>query len=303
MIDLHCHILPGIDDGATDVSVSLAMARLAVDQGVEIQACTPHILPGLYANTGPQIRADVERLQARLDEEGVPLRLVVGADAHMTPDMAAKLRSGEIPSLADTRYVLVEPPHHVAPPNFEGFFFDLLIAGYAPILTHPERLTWIESHYAKIPRLVAAGVWMQVTAGSLTGSFGRRPLYWAERMLNEGLVHLLATDAHSASRRRPNLAEGRDAAAHWVGAEEADRMVIDRPYAVLSDIPPSQVPAPLSGNRPSARRRPGVSERRSNGGMDVAMRVSGGASETSRETSRRAARRPGLVDRLRSVFY
>lgn len=298
MIDLHCHILPGIDDGAADVSVSLAMARAAVADGIEIQACTPHILPGLYANTGPRIRAATAELQARLDDEGVPLRLVVGADAHMTPDMASKLRSDAIPTLADTRYVLVEPPHHVAPPYFEGFFFDLLVAGYVPILTHPERLTWIEAHYPKMARLVAAGVWMQVTAGSLTGSFGRRPLYWAERMLNEGLVHILATDAHGADRRRPNLAAGRDAAARWVGAEEAERLVASRPRAILSDLPPSQISAPLSGGACAAPKTSGVdADRRSNGGMDVDTRFSAGALETSHGSSR-----PRLADRLRSVF-
>jgi protein-tyrosine phosphatase len=303
MIDLHCHILPGIDDGAADLSVSLEMARLAVANGVETQACTPHILPGLYHNTGPQIRAATLDLQRRLDDGGVPLRLIAGADAHLTPDMPEKIRSGLIPSLGGTRYVLVEPPHHVAPPHLDDFFFRILVAGYVPILTHPERLTWIETHYPAIVRLFEAGVWMQITAGSLLGAFGRRPLYWAERMLNEGRVHILATDAHGVGRRRPVLAEGRDAAAKWVGAQEARRLVADRPAGILTDLPPTQMPAPRfdSGAAPGSmsektaraqrvRRHKGVSyggETRSSG--------AGGMQD-----GRGGAR--GLVGRLRSFF-
>ncbi len=89
MIDLHCHILPGIDDGASDSSVSLAMARAMVAQGVTDVACTPHILPGLYHNSGPAIREATQRLQELLDQEGISLRLVTGADVHMTPDFIA----------------------------------------------------------------------------------------------------------------------------------------------------------------------------------------------------------------------
>ena len=156
MIDLHCHILPGIDDGAADLSVSLEMARAFVADGVSVVACTPHILPGLYHNSGPQIRQAVAQLQQILDKEGIPLRLVTGADNHIVPSFVAELRSGHLLSLADSRYVLVEPPHHVAPPRLEDLFFNILVAGYVPILTHPERLSWIKSHYQAIQRLVAS---------------------------------------------------------------------------------------------------------------------------------------------------
>jgi len=126
MIDLHCHILPGIDDGAVDLGVSLDMARASVADGVSVLACTPHILPGLYHNAGPQIVSAIRQLQDALEENDIPLRLVAGADVHMVPDLIAGLRaglrSGRIPSIAGSRYVLVEPPHHTAPPQLESFF-------------------------------------------------------------------------------------------------------------------------------------------------------------------------------------
>jgi protein-tyrosine phosphatase len=245
LIDLHCHILPGIDDGAGNLDVSLQMARAAVEQGITVVACTPHILPGLYHNTGPAIRQAIKQLQDALDENGIPLQLTTGADVHMAPNFVAGLRSGHLLSIADSRYVLVEPPHHTAPPQIEEFFFNLVAAGYVPILTHPERLSWVPSRYQTIKKLVQSGVWMQVTAGSFAGAFGRNALYWAQRLLDEGCVHLIASDAHDAERRPPDLAAGRDLVAKRVGDEEAQRLVLTRPMGVLKDEPPSSVPGPL----------------------------------------------------------
>lgn len=244
MIDLHCHLLPGLDDGASDLSVSLDMAKAMVADGVAIAACTPHILPALYNNTGPQIRAATQTLQQALNQQGIPLQLTTGADNHIVADFVAQLGSGHLLTLANSRYVLVEPPHHVAPPRLEEFFFGLQAAGYVPILTHPERLTWINSHYGVILRLFQAGVWMQVTSGSLSGIFGRNARYWAERMLDEGCVHLLATDAHDLDRRPPNLREGRELAAKRVGEAEAWHLVVTRPRGVLVNALPTQLPQP-----------------------------------------------------------
>jgi protein-tyrosine phosphatase len=246
MFDLHCHILPGLDDGAADLSVSIEMANAFVADGVLVVACTPHILPGLYHNSGPQIRRATAELQRVLDQEGIPLKLVTGADNHITPSFVAELRSGQLLSLADTRYVLVEPPHHVAPPRLEDLFFNLLVGGLVPILTHPERLTWIETHYQTVQRLAQAGVWMQLTAGSLTGAFGRTARYWSERMLDEGIVHILATDSHDVKWRPPNLGEGREFAVRRMGDVEAEHLVVTRPKGVLANEHPSNMPGPQS---------------------------------------------------------
>jgi protein-tyrosine phosphatase len=234
MIDLHSHILPDIDDGAPSLAVSIEMARAYVADGVECVACTPHILPGLYHNSGPQIRAAVSALQLRLYEAGIPLRLVTGADNHIEPNFVAGLAEGRLLCLADSRYVLIEPPHHVMPVNLDRFCFELRVASYVPILTHPERLGWIEGNYAQIRRLQESGTWMQVTSGSLLGRFGRRARYWAERMISEGRAHILATDAHDTSHRPPDLLKGRAMAEKLVGADEAERLVVTRPMAVLS---------------------------------------------------------------------
>jgi protein-tyrosine phosphatase len=105
---------------------------------------------------------------------------------------------GSFADLERTRYLLLEPPHHVAPPRFEEQVFNLLANGYVPLITHPERLTWIEDNYPIFLRLARAGAWLQVTAGALTGRFGRRPKYWSQRLIDEGPVHIIASAMRTA---------------------------------------------------------------------------------------------------------
>ncbi len=174
MIDLHSHILPGVDDGAQSLDDSLAIGRMAETDGIEVMACTPHFMPGMYDNQAADIRARVKHLNAVFEREGLQLALVVGADAHIRPDFTQCLKAGQILTLHDSRYVLVEPPHHVLPPRFEEFMFNIAVSGFVPVLTHPERLKWIEGNYAVMQKLAASGVWMQITAGSLAGRFGKR---------------------------------------------------------------------------------------------------------------------------------
>ncbi|MGB7885277.1 MAG: CpsB/CapC family capsule biosynthesis tyrosine phosphatase [Xanthobacteraceae bacterium] len=242
MIDLHCHLLPGVDDGAKDLAMSLAMARMAASDGISTIACTPHILPGVYNNGGPAIRRAVARLAESIAGAGIPITLVTGADVHIAPDLDLQLRDGRALTLNNSRYLLLEPPHHVLPPRLEDLIFGLQAAGYVPIVTHPERLSWVEGHYDLIERLVSSSVLMQITAGSVMGRFGRRPRYWAERMLDEGLCHLLATDAHNTEQRVPRMADARDFVAQRLGNDEAINLVLRRPQGILKNLSPAELP-------------------------------------------------------------
>lgn len=244
MIDIHCHLLPGIDDGAVDLDMALAMARIAEADGIHTVICTPHIYPGLYENDAAGIRRAVAALQRNLDEAGIAISLLSGADAHLTPDLAAEIVSDRVPTLAGSRYLLLEPPHHVAPPQFEQSVFQLMVDGIVPVITHPERLSWIETHYDLFARLVDRGCWMQITAGALTGRFGRRVRYWGDRFVSEGRAHVLATDAHHPRRRPPLLAEARDAAASLVGHQEAMHLVQTRPAAIVANEGPAGMTLP-----------------------------------------------------------
>lgn len=241
MIDLHCHILPSIDDGPASLDISLEMARVASADGIEWIACTPHIYPGLYDNSADVIRSSVQNFERELGIANIPLKLSYASDTYVMPDLLKRLKSGTVPTFSGGRYFLLEFPHHAELPNLEQFVFSLLANAYVPIITHPERLHWIGQNYSMFQRLAKSGAWMQITAGSLTGRFGRQAKYWSERMLQEGLVHILATDAHNLQSRPPLLYEGFEAAEHLVGREEASRLVNQRPQAVLQNLSPELV--------------------------------------------------------------
>ncbi len=220
------------------------MARMAVADGITTIACTPHIFPGVYDNTGPLINLAVAELTTALREEDIPLRLVAGADVHIAPDLVTGLRDGRILSLDETRYFLFEPPHNVLPPRFDQFVFSVLATGYVPVLTHPERLKWIETNYALIGELAAAGVLMQLTAGSIAGRFGRRVKYWSDRMLDEDLVYLVATDAHNTDRRPPVMSEAAEILDRQYGSEYANQLVETNPQTILDNVVVSDHPRP-----------------------------------------------------------
>jgi protein-tyrosine phosphatase len=158
------------------------------------------------------------------------------------PGLLQGLRAGVVPTLHKTRYLLLEPSHHVAPPRFAESVFQLVAAGYVPVITHPERLTWIEDHFQVFADLTRQGAWIQVTAGALTGLFGSRAKYWGECFLGDGLTHIIATDAHSSVGRVPVMSEARAVAERMLGRDEAQLLVEGRQAAVLQSLLPSAIP-------------------------------------------------------------
>lgn len=249
MIDLHSHILPALCDGSQDIETSIAMAEIAVEDGIEILACTPHIYPGVYENQKSDILIALERLQNTLDERSIPLKLVIGADVHMVPEVKEGLKSGRIPTLNDSRYFLLEPSHHIPVPQFVDNVVNYVRSGYVPIITHPERLSWIDTHYDDFVEVVEQGAWLQITSGAIVGRFGKKARMFSERLLKDGVVHVIATDAHGVRNRPPLLREGMDAAVNIVGKSEAWRMVYERPLGVINNIPSPNLPEVMRYNQ------------------------------------------------------
>lgn len=235
MIDLHSHILPNIDDGAKSLNISIEMAKIAVEDGIKILACTPHIRPPTYSNNTDIIRKKVDELTSAFQSEGINLKLIMGADIHIAHDLIEKLDNQSAPTLNKTKYFLFEPPHHILPPNLIKFSKQIVAAGYIPILTHPERLTWIEKHYNIITQLDEMGVPIQLTAASITGRFGDRAQYWSKRFLKEGRVDLIASDAHDPKHRPPKMASARDIIADMLGDEAAKRLTLENPFRILKN--------------------------------------------------------------------
>lgn len=256
MIDLHSHILPGLDDGSSSLAEALEMARLAVADGTTHMVCTPHVMPGVYRNNTANIEQAVQALEQELRRADIPLALYVGADVHVAPDLPDRLKLGKVPTLNRSRYFLFEPPHHILPPRLEDLVSRLTSAGYVPILTHPERLTWIKSNYDVIERLNALGCLIQLTADSVIGAFGRTALYYSEKLLDEGRVDIIASDAHGATRRRPGLSQAVVTIANRCGEDEAYNMAVKRPGAILQNqlvTPIGKVSAKKSGASTAGR--------------------------------------------------
>lgn len=250
MIDLHSHTLPQLCDGSQSLDTSLTMARMAVADGTTHLACTPHIYPGIYNNSTTTIQPALQNLQQELDNNTIPLKLIIGADTHMVPEVMQGLKDGRIPTLNHSRYFLLEPSHHVPVTNFVDQVENFLNAGYVPLITHPERLSWVKDHYEEFIQAAELGAWIQITAGALTGHFGRTAKKWADRFLLDGYVHVIASDAHGTDKRPPILSKGVSAAIHLLGDEqEILRTVNERPQAVLDNTAPEQVTPPPALNQ------------------------------------------------------
>jgi protein-tyrosine phosphatase len=235
-VDIHCHLLPAIDDGAANWEESLAMARMAVADGISVIVATPHQLGSFSHNGAAAIRLDVEQLQSRLDAEQIPLRVLPGADVRIEADLVARLGRGEVLSLADNgRYVLLELPHEMYFP-LNRLLAELSAAGYQGILSHPERNEGILADPEVLTPLVAQGCLLQITADSLRGAFGTRSRQLSQKLVDRGLVHFVSTDAHGTKRRRPQLREAFEMVASLSDEETAHDLFCRNPACVVQGI-------------------------------------------------------------------
>jgi protein-tyrosine phosphatase len=236
VIDLHCHILPGVDDGAASLADAVAMCRLAAADGCTAMVATPHQRHSSFpAATREALRAALAELTETLAGE-LP-RLYMGAEVRVDSELIADLEQpgGEALALAGSRYLLLEFPRSEVGPPPEEVVHELQLAGWRPVLAHPEVLPWLE-----VPRLgglVEAGAMLQLTAAAVTGDFGRFPHERAWELLEEGLVHFVASDSHSPTWRAPGLAKARALLERRLGAAVARLLVEENPACVLADVP------------------------------------------------------------------
>lgn len=248
MIDLHNHLLPGIDDGAKQVEETLEFLRIARRDGVTAVTATPHMKPGVYDNTRETIRQAIARVQeaARGDEAG-EVTLLPGAEVYFTADVADRARRGELMTVADGgRYLLLELPYQQLPMRVDDTIFHLRLAGLTPIMAHPERVAYYLEDFDRVEASVRLGALTQVTGSSITGKFGSKAREFALRMLERDLVHIVASDSHDVRYRPPILSEARAVVARLRGEEAARRMVEEIPRAILEGrevVPPEPTQA------------------------------------------------------------
>jgi protein-tyrosine phosphatase len=230
-IDIHCHILPGLDDGPEEPEESLEMARMAADDGITQIFATPHIMDGVYDNTTETITGALQALRERLSFD---LEILPGADVRVTPEMLVGRDTSHLFPLGSSNYLLVELPTYTLPPNLQNLFFNLKRKGIEPVITHPERHMVLMGSLKKLRELKETGAFVQITAMSITGGFGREVRRSSLAMLEKGLVDFVATDAHDTKRRPPVLSKAYEEVRKRFGDRTADRIFITNPGIVLA---------------------------------------------------------------------
>jgi protein-tyrosine phosphatase len=233
-VDIHCHLIPGIDDGAKNWDETLAMARMAVVDGIGTIVVTPHQLGNYAHNDAATVRARTSELQTFLEHHRLPLRVLPGADVRIESDLAARIARGEVMSLADRRrHILLELPHELYIP-LDRLLGELAAQDLVGILSHPERNAGILKQTSVVRPLVAAGCLMQVTAGSLLGAFGGESQKFSEWLIEQGLVHFISTDAHGPKSRRPLMRHAFNRVVELGGWETAIAVCCKNPAAVAA---------------------------------------------------------------------
>jgi protein-tyrosine phosphatase len=235
MIDLHCHILPGLDDGPGDLEASVEMARVAVENGIETTVATPHVSLD-YPTAPDDMSRAVGTLNLALVRRGIPLAVLPGAE--LAPSRLVDTDDATLAqlALAGGRTVLVESPYVPGMPWLEDLLFDLQARGFKPVLAHPERSPLFQQDPARLARVVQRGVCCSITAASLAGRFGSRVKHFSLRLVSEGLVHDIASDAHDHERRLPSLLDAFAAAEAEIPgiSEHADWFTRVAPEALLA---------------------------------------------------------------------
>lgn len=222
MIDIHSHILPSVDDGASDWGEALAMARDAHKDGIRTVVATPHHANGQYLNPADSVMAGVEKINEKLRQEGIPLNVLPGQEIRVYGNLLDDLENGILLPLASSRYILLEMPSSRVPSRMEELCHELVIQGYVPVIAHPERNAEIAVHPERLQRLVELGAIGQLTAQSLTGVFGGKLQKLSLDLCRRNTIHVVASDAHNGGSRSFGLSEAYQVTDRLLGEEISD---------------------------------------------------------------------------------
>jgi protein-tyrosine phosphatase len=239
VIDLHAHILPGIDDGPRTLEDALEMARLAVADGITTMVATPHLFRRRTVDFHDVLRPDdlrqaVERFNLELAGEHIDLTILPGCEIPLFLDIIKFFDENRLVTINDgQRYICLEMPDSIIPPATEDIIFQLSSRGITPIITHPERNPIFYDMPQKLRRFIALGCLAQITACSLIRGFGWRVSRFTKKLVREGLVHIMATDAHNVGKRPPLMGNALKKLSKLVGESRAWDMVATTPERLI----------------------------------------------------------------------
>jgi protein-tyrosine phosphatase len=235
MYDCHCHLLPEIDDGASNLEEALALARHAVTAGITHSIVTPHQHYGRYDNQAHNIAESFESLKKALAENQIDLEIGFASEVRVSPEIMPWLSQNEIPFLGDyedQKVILLEMPHSHVPAGIENMLRWLSNQGVIAMIAHPERNKDIMREPSRVIPLYNEGCLFQLTAGSVAGNFGESARQAAKYLLQNNYAHILASDAHNLKSRPPELEPGRKAAERYIGESASWDLVLTHPKSL-----------------------------------------------------------------------
>lgn len=243
MIDIHCHILPDMDDGPRNWEKSLTMARMAAADGIRVIVASPHLFRDKRVdlealNDKEVILQKIRQFQEMLEAEQIPLKILPGCDCPLSLEALDLLKADRVMTINDgRRYLLLEMPDSSIPPAAPDICFQLQSQGLTPIITHPERHLVFLHNPERLLRFLDLGCLVQMTAGSLTGTFGRKVAKVSQTMVKKGYIQLIATDAHSTGGRPPVLSKAVAQLTKLIGKDPALAMVTAIPEKIINGTP------------------------------------------------------------------
>ena len=244
MIDIHHHLLPGLDDGSPDLETSLKMAAMAAADGITHVVCTPHA-NHRYPYDPFRVEDLIASLRLRLREAGIALELARGADFHLTfENIQAAIADPGRYSLAGRGYLMTELPDYATLSSFDETYYHLQLAGMTPVITHPERNPTLQERPGKLADWLRLGALVQVTAGSILGHMGKKAQKLSLQLLQNKWVHFVATDAHNLTSRPPKLQPAYIEVSKRFGIETADRLFVVNPLCAFEGRPLAAQPEP-----------------------------------------------------------
>jgi protein-tyrosine phosphatase len=256
MIDCHCHMLPGIDDGAKDMEQALRMATLAVETGVSEILLTPHHNDGMYFSPRDEIVSGVKRFQQALDEQSIALKVHPGSECHVVPELPEHLENGIACTYANlNRAVLLELPKNNLPTGAEAIIEQVAYLGLQPIIAHPERNSVLCNEPERIRDWAERGWKFQLTNQSISGSFGEPIQEVCYFWLSQGWVQLIASDAHRSKGRSPDMRKGVNQLVEWFGEEAAQLLSHDNPGRLIKGESLQDMPATVKSAKQTKKRR------------------------------------------------
>jgi protein-tyrosine phosphatase len=232
-IDIHCHVLPGLDDGPESVEDSLEMVKMASDDGISHIFCTPHVYPEVYDTDADSIKRARDELRSKVSNG---MKLFFGGDVRITPDLPERLANQEVPTLSGSPYLLVEFPSQIIPPYTSRLILNLRRNGLIPIVTHPERCAYFAKDFTGLRVLREQGCMFQLTAMSLTKDVVKEVRKITYAMIENGFADFIASDAHSTGHRAPILSTAYEAVWRQFGKDLADRLFFKNAQKILDSV-------------------------------------------------------------------